>query len=114
MIRVYLVNGIDDELLEEVKAEMQVLGSPTIRVYDAQDYYYALEGSHRLTAAAELGLAVKFDVIDGDDEIDLRTLDLDENNWALHWERDIPVLCDELVSRMAEFKRDHVVDVEIG
>lgn len=81
MTMIILVNQIDPARLETVKAEMAELGAPTIRAIDGGDHLIAIEGSHRLQAAADLGLAVNIQILDEDGEIDLDTLDWDDNNW---------------------------------
>jgi uncharacterized ParB-like nuclease family protein len=45
-----------DPKVEAVKDEMRVLGPPIIRVVDCGDYYMAIEGCHRLMAAAQLDI----------------------------------------------------------
>ena len=77
MITVYAIHAPEARKLETVKAEMQMLGAPTIRVINCGDHYRAIEGSHRLAAAADLGIIPNFVVIEQDDEIDLGTTDLD-------------------------------------
>lgn len=81
MTTIILVNEIDQAKLEGVKAEMATLGSPTIRAIDGGDHLIAIEGSHRLRAAEELGLPVNIQVIGDEADIDLDTLDWDDNNW---------------------------------
>lgn len=81
MTTIILVNDIDADKLEAVKAEMEKLGAPTIRAIDAGDHLIAVEGSHRLRAAEELGMAVNIEIVDEDGEIDLDTLDWDDNGW---------------------------------
>lgn len=61
----------------EVVSEMRVLGAPTIRVVDCGDHYMAVEGSHRLAAAAALGLAPVWSVLAQDDTIAADSLDID-------------------------------------
>jgi len=48
----------DQEHLDEVVAEMKVLGAPTIRVYETEIHntYQAVEGCHRLRACEILGI----------------------------------------------------------
>lgn len=75
MFTVYAIHGTDAAHLEQVKAEMETLGAPVIRVVDCGDYYMALEGSHRLAAAHQLGISPELVVYDQDDEIDLREFD---------------------------------------
>lgn len=57
--------------LASVMAEMEAMGAPTIRVAQVDgDLHYALEGVHRLEAAARLGLTPTVIVLDDDDEIE--------------------------------------------
>lgn len=81
MTLIILVNDIDAAHLAEVKAEMARLGAPKIRAIDAGDHLIAIEGSHRLRAAEELGVAVEIETLDEDGEIDLQSLDWDDNGW---------------------------------
>jgi flagellar biosynthesis regulator FlbT len=77
MKTIVLLNKIDKQHLEDVKKEMQVLGTPTIRgIYDeGQGVWFAVEGSHRLQAAFDLGLMPEMvDVVD-EEEI---TIELDQ------------------------------------
>lgn len=69
MIKVALAhNHFDMTKLVNVMSEMQKLGAPTIRVYHFDgDLYQAVEGCHRLRAAAALGITPEFDYIDADD-----------------------------------------------
>lgn len=80
-MNIILVNDINEAKLEGVKAEMSLLGAPTVRAIDAGDHLIAIEGSHRLRAAEELGVAVNIEIIDESAEIDLDTLDWDDNGW---------------------------------
>lgn len=76
---IYAIHGVDDDHLAEVVAEMRRLGAPTIRVVDCGDHYQALEGSHRLAAAAELGLVPNLDVLEQDDLVPADSLDWADN-----------------------------------
>jgi hypothetical protein len=69
MIRVALAhNHFDFEHLVEVMKEMQKLGKPRIRVYHVEgNVYQAIEGCHRLRAAAALGITPDFDYRDADE-----------------------------------------------
>ena len=78
---IILVNDIDAVHLEEVKAAMATMGSPTIRAIDGGDCLLAVEGSHRLRAAEELGVPVKIEIVGDDDIVDLDTLDWDDCGW---------------------------------
>jgi hypothetical protein len=83
MTTVYAIHAPFADRLEAVKAEMATLGAPTIRVVDCGDFLMALEGSHRLAAAAALGLTPEFVVFAQDDEIDITQFDWYEPaNWA--------------------------------
>lgn len=68
------INKTEASHLLEVIEEMKVLGAPVIRVYDNGDEIIALEGSHRLAAAAALDLTP---VIVRMDEADEMETDLD-------------------------------------
>jgi len=79
---VYAIHAPHADHLATVKADMQRLGRPTLRVIDCGDHYMALEGSHRLPAAHELGIRPDFVVFDQGDEIDITKFDwYDEANW---------------------------------
>lgn len=82
-IMVYAIHAPDAAKLDVVKAEMLTLGPPTIRVVDCGDYYMALEGSHRLAAAADLDITPDFVVFAQDDMIDVTAHDWYEvANWG--------------------------------
>jgi len=55
--------------------QMRTLGAPSIRVVDCGDYLMALEGTHRIAAAAELGMAPELIVLDQDDLVEADSLD---------------------------------------
>lgn len=83
MATVYTINQVDAGHLERVKAEMLKLGAPTIRAVDCGDYLMALEGSHRLIAAEEMGLVPEFVIFEQGDEIDITGFDWFNNaNWV--------------------------------
>lgn len=79
MQTVYIINKTQEEHLARVKAEMMKLGAPTIRVYNTGDCYIALEGSHRIVAAAELGLTPEWIEMDENDEMEHDIYDVDGN-----------------------------------
>lgn len=82
MTTIYAIHAPFADKLEAVKAEMETLGAPTIRVVDCGDYYMALEGSHRLAAAHALGLEPTLIVFAQDDDLDITQFDwFDEANW---------------------------------
>lgn len=75
---IYLIHGTDPDHLEDVKAEMRRLGAPTIRVVDCGDHYFAIEGAHRLVAAAELGIVPHLVVLGQDDIVAADSLDIND------------------------------------
>jgi hypothetical protein len=83
MTTVYTINKADPSHLEKVKADMAQLGAPKIDVVDCGDYYMALEGSHRLIAAEELGITPEFRVFEQHDAIDIAAYDwFNDANWV--------------------------------
>lgn len=69
--------------LNSVKAEMEKLGVPEIKVVDCGDYYMALEGSHRIAAAAESGIVPELSIYGQDEIIDITIFDWYEPaNWS--------------------------------
>lgn len=83
MTMIYAIHAPMADHLAGVIAQMRVLGAPTIHVVDCGDYYQALEGSHRLAAAAELGLVPNLTIIEQDQVIDISGFDwFDTANWA--------------------------------
>jgi hypothetical protein len=73
----YTIHGHNDVRVGEIMSEMQKLGAPHIRVVDCGDHYMAIEGTHRLEAAARLGLAPVLVVLDQDEMVEADSLDLD-------------------------------------
>jgi ParB-like chromosome segregation protein Spo0J len=63
------INQIDTDHLTEVIEAMREMGAPEIRVYNNGEQYIALEGSHRLAAAWELGLEPVLIEMDEDEEM---------------------------------------------
>ena len=61
--------------IARVMGEMQSLGAPVVRVVDCGDHYMALEGVHRLEAAARLGIAPNLIVLDQDELVAADSLD---------------------------------------
>lgn len=83
MTTVYAIHAPDADKLEAVKAEMETLGAPTIRVVNCGDYLMALEGSHRLAAAYKLGIEPEFVVLEQDDALNIADFDwFDSANWG--------------------------------
>lgn len=83
MATIYAIHAPQPAHLEAVKAEMQRLGAPRIEVVDCGDHYFALEGSHRLAAAAALGLSPELVVREQDEMIEITGYDwFEPMNWA--------------------------------
>lgn len=75
MTTLFTIHDVDADKLEGVIAEMKVLGAPTIRVVDCGDYLMALEGTRRIAAAAQLGIAPNLEVLEQDDLVEADSLD---------------------------------------
>ena len=61
---------LDEAHLDAVIQEMQTLGTPTIRAIKTDDnFWYALEGCHRLRAAHRPGLTPIIDEVEYNDDI---------------------------------------------
>lgn len=83
MRTVYAIHAPQPDHLADVIDQMTRMGAPEIKVVDCGDHYMALEGSHRLAAAAHLGLEPIWVVYGQDDVLDVRQYDwYDEANWA--------------------------------
>ena len=84
MRTVYAIHAVDAAKLADVIEQMRTLGAPRIEVVDCGDYLMALEGSHRLAAAQELGLSPDLVIHSQDDLLDVTTYDwYDAANWAV-------------------------------
>jgi hypothetical protein len=64
---VYTPNKPSQEHLNEVIELMKGMGSPTIRCVNYDSALIALEGSHRLEAARQLGIDVNVEIMDEDE-----------------------------------------------
>lgn len=83
MQTIYAIHAPDAAKLASVVLQMETLGAPTIHVVDCGDHYMALEGSHRLAAAAQLGITPILIIHEQADEIDIASFDWYEPaNWA--------------------------------
>lgn len=82
MATVYAIHDIDADHLAKVTEAMRTQGAPTIRVVDCGDFLMALEGSHRLRAAHDLGITPKCSILAQDELVDLSTLDIDTYNFS--------------------------------
>lgn len=69
-MKIVLLHGVDTDKLAAVKGEMEKLGAPTVKAVwmDSYQMYFALEGTHRLTAAHELGLIPEIQEIEWSEE----------------------------------------------
>lgn len=72
-------NHYDKAHLEAVKAEMAVLGAPAIKAVwmECWGVWAALEGCHRIRAAADLGLTVEIDAVEYSEDVTSEDLGLD-------------------------------------
>ena len=69
------IHGHSAAKVERVIKEMRDLGAPTIRVVDCGEYLVALEGVHRLEAAARLGIVPTLAILDQDAPVTADSLD---------------------------------------
>ena len=64
-MRILIPNSVTVQRYEKVKGLMRKLGAPVIDCIEiSPGFYFALDGSHRLTAARELNLCPALVVID--------------------------------------------------
>lgn len=99
------------EHLAKVTTEMAERGSPTIKAIwvEAYNAWVAIEGTHRLRAAAALGLPVMIDAVEYD--ADKTTLDVGLS--ADDWGGDVWTL-DQLTDRAVDTaNKGAVVEVEV-
>ena len=89
MTRIIAPHAIDTNTdhYRAVLAEMQIREECTIRAMWSEGFgvYFAIEGSHRLAAAQELGISVEIHDI-GCDECDTWVTDLEGETVARDWE----------------------------
>lgn len=63
-MKILIQNRITPDRYEKVKSLMVTLGDPSIDcIQISENYFYALEGSHRLTAAKELGYEPQLNIL---------------------------------------------------
>lgn len=74
-ITIYTIHEPDAEHLAEVTEIMRKVGAPVIDVVDCGDHYMALEGCHRLAAAAALDIIPYLHVYEQDELIDISGYD---------------------------------------
>ena len=75
MRTLYTIHPTDAKKLQEVIAQMSILGSPTIRAVECSDYLMALEGTHRIAAAAVLSLPINLVILEQYDIVQSDSLD---------------------------------------
>ena len=81
-MNIILINQTDSEHLNDVKVEMKKMGAPSIKAVwmECWNSWVALEGSHRIVAAVEMGIDVTIEAVEyssalvadvtGDEDID--------------------------------------------
>jgi len=75
ILKLYLPNTtIDPAKITAVTAEMRELGPPVIRTLRVGDDTLAIEGSHRICAAKNLGLPIRLKIIPDSRELDSDSL----------------------------------------
>jgi hypothetical protein len=67
---IYSLHKFDKFHLDTVKNDMLKIGSPKITVVDCGDHYQALDGTHRLEAAAQLNFIPELIIKNQDDLVD--------------------------------------------
>lgn len=80
-------NSIDPDHLSKIVAVMRLLGPPTIKAVwsEIDRMWIAIEGAHRLAAAAALGLECNIDEIDIETPITDLDLDVDDYETVGEW-----------------------------
>lgn len=83
MVVIVAINEPDHRHLAQVIAEMRELGAPTLRAIrdEAQGVILALEGSHRLAAALELGLTPRLELVNDDTPLRCDDIGWDDMGW---------------------------------
>lgn len=80
---IYAIHRPFADKLELVKNEMLRRGAPVLRVVNCGDHYMALEGSHRLAAAHDIGIKPELVIFEQDDDIEISGYDwFDAANWS--------------------------------
>ena len=70
--------------LAAVIEQMRTLGAPVIRAVDMGGYFAALEGCHRLRAAARLGLTPVIEPVEYSEDVTVQELGLDfQDEWTV-------------------------------
>ncbi|MDQ0462948.1 hypothetical protein QO010_000696 [Caulobacter ginsengisoli] len=82
---IYALHEPTPDRLAKVRAQMLELGAPEIEVVYFHGHIMALEGSHRLAAASELGLVPRFAVHSPHDMLDLPRYDWFDPGFWEEW-----------------------------
>lgn len=80
-MRLITIHPTNNAQLANVVAQMEALGSPTIRAVACNGFYFAIEGTHRIEAARMLALPVFLELCDEHALIDVAELDI-----AVNWD----------------------------
>ncbi|MDA8120233.1 MAG: hypothetical protein M0Z85_09410 [Gammaproteobacteria bacterium] len=75
-MRVYSIHQPRAAHLAAVTRLMRGMGAPLIRVVDCIDFWAAIEGTHRLRAACDLGVAPQFLVHEPNELITVANMDI--------------------------------------
>ena len=83
-MRIFAINAPEPEHLVEVLEDMKRLGAPTIKAVWMEVWatYVALEGSHRLAAAKQLGLTPIIDEVEYDEHVLLTDIGCDDGGYG--------------------------------
>lgn len=82
-MRITALNQIETDHLKKVVEDMRSMGAPKLRAVETCHGLVAIEGSHRLAAAYELGLDPKITIIEQDEIVEGATLnDIAEDIYA--------------------------------
>ncbi|WP_164561986.1 hypothetical protein [Nitratidesulfovibrio vulgaris] len=96
-MRIIPMNETDAAHLEQVVETMRTAGTPTIKAVwvEGYDAWVALEGSHRLAAAALLGLSPVIEEVEYSEDITLADLGCDDSDDGY----DVATICDRAYRR---------------
>ena len=77
------MHKVNENHLARVTSEMKTLGTPTVRAIWDGEVYYAVEGTHRLMAAYNLGLEPIIEHVEYSDETIIIELDGSEEEFVV-------------------------------
>jgi hypothetical protein len=109
---IYQINDTGFGKLDDVKEEMARFGRPDIRVVDMGDHYMALEGSHRLQAAYELGLVPDLTVIKQTDKLNPHDYDWGHNQ-MLDYLHEEGMTAGDIASVLRDTSQNSFVDFRV-